>query len=210
MPEEIKNRIKQFRMVPAHELKDNSKNFRQHSANQKNAMTEMLKSIGFVGAAIARETPDGLVLIDGHMRKELSSEVPTLIVDLTDEEMNKILAVYDNLGDMATIDDKLLSELLADCDLKDMPDINHMLSALVDDMADSIQKEKKNDGPEGMELLPHEHYDYLVVLARNSNDWNVLCERLKLAPIKRRGKVGTCRATTADTLLSLLKEPDNA
>jgi hypothetical protein len=55
---------------------------------------------------------------------------------------------------------------------------------------------------EGMALEPHEHYDYLVVLATTTQEWNVLCERLGLEPEKRRhGRMGTCRAMRASKLL---------
>jgi hypothetical protein len=58
----------------------------------------------------------------------------------------------------------------------------------------------------GMALQPHEHYDFLVVLATTAQEWNVLCERLKLEPVKRRGRMGTCRAIRADKLLDALNQ----
>jgi hypothetical protein len=55
---------------------------------------------------------------------------------------------------------------------------------------------------DGMALTPHEHYDYLVVLATTTQEWNVLCERIGLEPEKRRrGSMGTCRAIRASKLI---------
>jgi hypothetical protein len=56
-----------------------------------------------------------------------------------------------------------------------------------------------------MALQPHEHYDYLVVLATTAQEWNVLCDRLGMVPDKRRGRMGTCRAIRAGKLIEALK-----
>jgi hypothetical protein len=47
----------------------------------------VLAEIGFAGAALARELPDGtLELIDGHLRVEMvpDSEIPVLVLDVTE------------------------------------------------------------------------------------------------------------------------------
>jgi hypothetical protein len=55
-----------------------------------------------------------------------------------------------------------------------------------------------------MALQPHEHYDFLVVLCTTAQEWNVLCDKLKLKPQARRGRMGTARAIRASALLKLL------
>jgi hypothetical protein len=79
-------------------------------------MRGILDEIGYAGALIARETDNGLELIDGHLRKEVTpdQEVPVLIVDLNDEEAKKLLVVLDPIGAMAEADVGYLRELLGE------------------------------------------------------------------------------------------------
>jgi len=65
---------------------------------------------------IARQTADGLELVDGHLRTDLAGDevVPVLVVDLDDEEAATVLATLDPIAAMADADHAALSELLAD------------------------------------------------------------------------------------------------
>lgn len=92
----IRNRIKGgLRMIKAKDLLPNPKNFRLHPDEQKAVMDGVLEEVGFAGAALAYETPKGLMLIDGHMRKESvdpNQEIPVLVLDVTDyKEVNGVL-----------------------------------------------------------------------------------------------------------------------
>ena len=40
------------------------------------------------------------------------------------------------------------------------------------------------DGPPDMELRPHEHYDYVIVLARTVYEWNRLVELFQLGEVQ--------------------------
>ena len=94
---QIRDRIKEFRRVPAKELMPNPKNWRRHPAAQQKAMTAVLKEIGFAGAVLAREAEDGsLVLIDGHLRAGTAteSEIPVLVLDVTEAEADKQVERY--------------------------------------------------------------------------------------------------------------------
>jgi len=77
-------------------------------------MRGILADVGFADATLARETPEGLVLIDGHLRAELApdSEIPVLVLDVTAEEADRILATHDPVGAMAGIDEAALGDLL--------------------------------------------------------------------------------------------------
>ena len=113
MPE-IKDRIKELRRVPASQLIPNVKNWRRHPPSQRVAMAEALNEIGLADAVIAVETDDGLQLLDGHLRQDLlgDTEVPVLIVDLTEDEADKLLLTLDPIAQMATTDTDRLLELL--------------------------------------------------------------------------------------------------
>lgn len=111
----IKNRIKELRYVPANQIRPNPKNWRTHPEQQANALRGIYAEVGHVGAVLARELPDGtLMLIDGHLRAETcgDSPIPVLVLDLTEEEADKILATYDPIGDLAGVDEQKLKELL--------------------------------------------------------------------------------------------------
>lgn len=125
----IRDRIKELRRVKASELQAHPKNWRVHPQFQRDAMAELLGEIGYAGALIARETPDGaLILIDGHLRAETTPDdmVPVLVLDVTEAEADKLLVTLDPLASMATRDDdalaSLLDEIQSDGAVKDMLD----------------------------------------------------------------------------------------
>ena len=86
----------------------------------------MLADVGIADAVIARETLDGLVLIDGHLRVDLDPDqtLPVLVTDLDEAEAGKVLATLDPLAAMADVDVDALARLIADAappvDLKAM------------------------------------------------------------------------------------------
>ena len=78
----IRDRIKDFRRVKANQLRPHPKNWRTHPPAQQDALRGVLAEIGYAGALLARELPDGsLELIDGHLRAETTPEmeVPVLV-----------------------------------------------------------------------------------------------------------------------------------
>ena len=129
---QIRDRIKELRRVPASELLPNPKNWRLHPASQENALRSILADIGFADVAIARETPAGLVLIDGHLRAEVAkdTEIPVVIVDLNDEEADKVLATLDPISSMAEADSDLLENLIANSDFSE--DLSDLLNKIID------------------------------------------------------------------------------
>ena len=121
-PIDIRSRVKEMRMVKASQLMANPKNWRTHSKEQMAAVKSMLQQVGFAGAELARELEDGsLELIDGHARAKASgdSEIPVLILDVTESEADTILATYDVLGAMAGSDAKKLNQLLDNVRVQD-------------------------------------------------------------------------------------------
>ena len=61
--------------MPASELRKNDRNWRLHPDDQRGALQAMFNDVGFVGAVIARELPDGsLELIDGHLRTDVAGD----------------------------------------------------------------------------------------------------------------------------------------
>ena len=112
---QIKDRIKEFRRVTASQLKPNPKNWRTHPDRQKDVLKGVLAEIGYADALLARELSDGtLELIDGHLRAETTpdQDVPVLVLDLSEDEADKLLAVLDPLAALAGKDEQLLASLV--------------------------------------------------------------------------------------------------
>ena len=118
----IRSRIKSLRHVLASDLKASPKNWRVHPEQQKKAMSGILAQVGYADALIARELPDGtLMLIDGHLRAETTPDqkVPVLIVDLTEEEADVVLATLDPLAAMAETDGDAIRALMGNIAVDD-------------------------------------------------------------------------------------------
>jgi hypothetical protein len=117
----IRDRIVELRRVPAAKLLANPRNWRTHPQAQAEAMLGVLREIGYADALLARETPEGLELIDGNLRQKLTPDqkVPVLVLDVDEDEANKILATFDPLAAMAQSDRDKLSELLKGIETND-------------------------------------------------------------------------------------------
>lgn len=112
---QIRNRIKELRFVRAADLVVNPRNWRRHPKAQSDALRALLAKIGYAGAVLARELPDGqLMLIDGHLRVATTPDalIPVLVLDVTEQEADEILVTFDPLGAMAEADSERLKALL--------------------------------------------------------------------------------------------------
>lgn len=59
----IRDRVKELRRVRGSELRANPRNWRTHPKAQRKALAGILKKVGMADALLARETPDGLELV---------------------------------------------------------------------------------------------------------------------------------------------------
>lgn len=128
---QIRDRIKELRRVPASELLPNPKNWRIHPIAQQDALRGVLAEVGYADALIARETPEGLMLVDGHLRAETTpdADVPVLVLDIDEAEADLMLATLDPLAAMAGRDEERLSELLSTVS-SDNDTVNALLQTL--------------------------------------------------------------------------------
>ena len=132
---QIRDRVKEFRRVPANQLRPNPKNWRTHPVAQINAIKGVLAEVGFAGAELARELEDGsLMLIDGHARAEImgAETVPVLILDVNESEADKLLATFDPIGAMAEADAIKLDAILREVETANQ-DLADMLTSLAED-----------------------------------------------------------------------------
>ena len=131
---QVRDRVKELRRVRAGDLLPNPKNWRRHPQAQADALRGALAEIGYADALLVRETPDGLQLIDGHLRAETTPEmeVPVLVLDVDEAEADKLLATLDPLAAMAVPDAAALEALLAEVTVS-----SEALQAMLDDLAKS-------------------------------------------------------------------------
>lgn len=114
----VRNRIVERRMIRAGDLLDHPGQWRDHPISQAAAMTGVLKEVGIAStlkAWVSERAGGKLVTWDGHLRKSLDPDLewPTDILDITDEEADYLLGVFDPLAAMATADAAALDALLS-------------------------------------------------------------------------------------------------
>ena len=101
----------------------------------------MLAEVGYADALIARETPEGLMLVDGHLRAETTpdADVPVLVLDINEAEADLMLATLDPLAAMAGRDENRLTELLATVS-SDNQAVADLLNSMMEDVTDEKPK----------------------------------------------------------------------
>jgi ParB-like chromosome segregation protein Spo0J len=132
----IRDRVVELVRVRAGDIEPHPRNWRTHPAAQRAALRGVLEEVGFVGALLARRTSEGrLQLIDGHLRAETAPEanVPVLVLDVTEEEADKILATHDPLAAMAGADVPLMTELL-----ESIKSENDAVRTMIDEMRQNL------------------------------------------------------------------------
>lgn len=146
---QIRDRIKELRRVKASELRANPKNWRQHPASQRRVLEGILKDVGFASAIVAYEEKGGLLtIIDGHLRADISGddEVPVLVLDVTADEADFLLATMDPVGALGNRDQKALNALLAGLESDDQS-VQRMLAGLSKDAGGPGLKDVPRDPP---------------------------------------------------------------
>ncbi|MEE8452462.1 MAG: ParB N-terminal domain-containing protein [Thermoguttaceae bacterium] len=170
---QIRDRIKEFRRVRADLLRPNPRNWRTHPQAQRDALCGVLAEIGYADALLARELPDGtLELIDGHLRAETTPqmEVPVLVLDLTDDEAAKLLAMHDPLTGMAGADEDMLTELLAEVETE-----NDAIRSMLDGIL-AESKPLSDDGPPPEVDVPEVYQ--VVIECRDETEQQTVYQRL--------------------------------
>ena len=169
--------------MSARELRPNPHNWRTHPQAQRDALRGVLAEIGYADALLARALPDGgLELIDGHLRAETTPdmEVPVLVLDLSEEEAAKLLAVHDPLAGLAEADNESLSRLLAEVETD-----NEALQKLLDDLgSQSAHEAIAAEGPPAEVAIPEVFQ--VVIECRDEDQQRELYQRLSGEGLKCR------------------------
>lgn len=213
----IRDRVVEFKKVIARDLLDNQGNWRTHPAMQRDALVGVLNEIGMVNALIGYYSArnDGkLTLIDGHLRKNVDPDQEwwVAITDLNDKEADLLLVVYDPLSAMAERDEAVLAELAKQVEAEDQA-VQAMVRRVVADAQTKEEEEAEADegagnAPPLMELQPFEHYDYVVLIFRNTFDWTRAVEIFELEGVAqdigkgRTKNIGVCRVVDGARFLN--------
>ena len=212
----IRDRIVEFKRIPAVELQDNERNWRVHPYGQRLALRESLEHVGIADALIAYYSPRNggkLTLIDGHLRSDDHEDLewPVLITDLSDAEADFMLATLDPMAGMAEVAEEPLTELLAEVGTG-TPALEDLLRSLQPGATEEGLLEEEAEGPPEMALQAFEHYDYIVCLFRDALDWQQAKDRLGIrqeAFTLRDGetrRIGVGRVIDGRKLLDLLED----
>ena len=154
------------------------------------------------------------LIVAGHARYTAArildvAEVPVDGQDYESDQDEMAVLIADNqIAELASMDKDMLGELLsemnaADYDMGDMGFDDKFFEKLFEDETPEMED------PD-MEIQPYEHYDYVLVLATNIQDWEALCEALEIRRVvsarlkSGNKKIGLGRCIRADRLLEKL------
>lgn len=212
-----KNKIVGHAEVDPETLIPNPENWRVHNKSQSQTLDAALSEVGWIQEVIVNKTSGRIV--DGHLRCALAlqngeKKIPVVFVELTDEEEKKALATFDPLSAMATGSpeqyDKLVEGLTTESLwLRELFKNTTQQNQEQEEELEEELPQSANEVP-GMELQPFEHYDYVVMLFRNDQDFSRACELLGLGrvafeiPNSDKVKVGLGRVVDGAAALEKL------
>ena len=199
-------------------------NPRTISGENRAGLSLCLDKFGYVQPIIFNTRTERIV--SGHQRIDLLAEqgykrVQVAVVDLP-ENLEKELNIAMNSGTVSgeftpAVNDLIQEILDSDAEFFDMLNLNSLTVPGEGDLEDgegatAADTSNKKDTVPGMELLPYEHYDCLLVVFKNVDDFLYLSSALKLderriisSPNVKNKKIGKLRAIPADKLIALVK-----
>ena len=197
-------------------IKPNPNNAREHSVENVREIAGSMKEFGWDVPLVVNEK--SRVLVKGHGRYLAAVKVNHWsygpVVWVQDEDPESIArAIADNaVGDTSRWNRELLAVQLPSQQVGDAA-LAALFSRLQSEATQAVAKAAETvteevNYLEDMELKPTEHYDFIVVLATNVKDWNVLCDKLGLEDVYSKvtkKRIGLGRAISAEKLLGLLK-----
>ena len=178
--------------IEAGSLSENPLNWRRHSQEQLESIRELLQDpeVGWAGACLFNERTGRL--IDGHARKQVvdpKTPVPVLVGNWSDQAEAKILATLDPVGAMATGDAAAYATLVEQVQADGLwvRELIHQTAAGIE-AADVEEPTAPDDDAAAqlaaMECQPFEHYDYVMLMFRNDQDFQRTCELLGIQKVQ--------------------------
>jgi hypothetical protein len=204
--------------IEAGSLDENPHNWRRHPPEQLQSLRDLLHDpdVGWAGACLYNERTKRL--IDGHARKNVvdpKTPIPVLVGDWSEEAERKILATLDPVGMLAQGDAAAYAKLVEVITAESLwvRDLIHNTQAGID--AAAQEEPAPADEPSAalpqMQCQPFEHYDYVMLVFRNEQDFQQACERLSIQRVQitypgGRSKVGLGRVIDGAQALKLMAD----
>lgn len=121
----MKDRVKELIRVPAKDIFPADFNWRTHPDFQRKAVQASIEELGFFSPLECWHDNGRLILLDGHLRQELiaagigpDTEVPVVVLDLSEDEAKKAILIKDPLAGMAGANKERLSQLLSEVEVQ--------------------------------------------------------------------------------------------
>jgi len=205
---------------------DENEKSRRITPNAFDALKKSIAQFGYVEPIVVNEKT--MRIVGGHQRyrallEEGIEEADIVLVNIENKDEEKALMLALNNPGMkgefrAEVRD-LLREI-TDCapDIYDslrLFEIEKNLSGKKDDIeVEKIDPDETKDKYPEMELRPYEHYDYIIVLARNIHDWNKLAnvfgiEKVNAHPVPGKKRIGIGRCVSAEKVLQIIERKKN-
>ena len=187
---------------------------------QKAGLNSSLNKFGYVNNIIFNKRTK--TVVSGHQRlkalkKQGFEKVDVNVVDLSLEDekaLNVAMNATTITGDFTHTINDLLDEIMEnDTEFYDMANLG-LLNIFEEEVEqeDTINSTDSVDIPE-MDLMAYEHYDCVLVVFKNVDDFMYLSSKLGLnekrvisAPMVKHKKIGKVRAVSADKILNLIND----
>lgn len=193
-------------------------NLRAHGPESIKACMDSLTAFGQVEPLVVQKSSMRVIGGNGRLLAMRQLGWKTCYInplDIDDNRAKALSIVLNRTGEKSHWDAAALSQI--DEIIAGMDDAE--IANLLDELAGELSREAEAaaaqgegeaanaGGPDEMDLRPHEHYDYVIVLARSTHQWHNLIDKLGLKPrtSSQKTKVGCGRAIAADKLLALLE-----
>lgn len=182
----IKNRIKYHKKVRAKELIPHELNPRTHNDAQREALQALYEEIGFARSLLAYETPQGLKLIDGHLRRSMDPdmEVEVEVLDVTEEEARTLLLSVDPLAALAGYSTEALDTLkqTASSSSDALQNLWNSIAQAESATAETLRQARKRTAPQPVEqfivLIECDDEKHQVALLRQLRKDGLKCKAL--------------------------------
>ena len=116
--DQIRNRIKEVRVMPFADVKGNPQNFRLHPEFQQRALNEAVATVGFASIPLAyysARNGGALTWVDGNLRGDLfhAYEGEVAVLDIDDAEADMLMLTLDPIAALAQSHGSALEEAIA-------------------------------------------------------------------------------------------------
>lgn len=211
----------QMQTMSIDELLNAKASYNPRSINKRarRGLEQSIKKFGYIDPIIYNKRTK--TIVSGHqrldvMQEEGYTEIDVSVIDVplsTEKKLNITLNNYLITGDFT-------QELTAMLDELDIDFIDGTFAGELDIFGSKEQEQKeepkKSKDVKGMDLLPYESYDCILIITETKNDFNYLKEFLGIKKVnastaydKNKTKIAETRAVKGSDLIKKLEEIKN-